>query len=87
MFIPFLNAKHEFYKNKSNMSASEAAENKRLELSFDTFPLSKESTEYRLKHWIKYENDFKNYYVFYSKPDYVDEDLLLNIMNGKLPKQ
>ena len=68
------------------MSRREDNELKRLELAFDTFPLSKDADERNFKYWVKYESDNKTYYIFHNKPDAINEDLFFNVMNGKMPE-
>ena len=85
VFIPFLNAKSDFFAKKLDMSRNNAHELKKLELAFDTFPLNKDADERNFARWVKYENDNRNYYIFNSKPDYMNEDLFFNVMNGRIP--
>ena len=68
-----------------NKDQKKAAEFKRLELQFDTFPLSQDAEKHPFRfRYTKMQPLESNRMNFYEKPDFVIEDIFYNVLNGRI---
>ena len=79
-------SKRKFFNFFNQLSKKEQKDKYLLELEYvnDTFPYGIDDPNRNLvwNYWRKFEDDRKLYYYFHKKPEFINEEVFFNVMNG-----